>query len=262
MKIISFFALVAALFSSPAFAQHDACDVPSAWHEWAVAGNKTVFLSHLPMFSSIHAYQVIIEVGFQNESGNADDIYLKDRATHPHSDYTLSPGGSPETRLDFILPEVLKNKTSFPGYLHRANANGKDTILATDLKVTIKRIVYFHQFQGAEKKPAELSYFLFGNEKETLLAHFISGALDTTKAPAAPIDFDQILSVETKPSGSISQKELTVYPVTVLDRPNFLASRLKKEDVKAVIQTSSGSKPILIHVNSEFHLEESINRQN
>ena len=36
--------------------------VPVGFHEFEMFGDSSVFLSHYPMFGSIHAYQVLLEV--------------------------------------------------------------------------------------------------------------------------------------------------------------------------------------------------------
>ena len=36
--------------------------VPAGFHEFELFGNETLYLSHYPMFGSIHSYQVLLEV--------------------------------------------------------------------------------------------------------------------------------------------------------------------------------------------------------
>src|SRR4051812_17908992 len=104
--------------------QHPA-DQP-ATHNMLVVGEKTVYLSHLPMFQEEgeppmpHRYQAILEVTFAKQKG-----YVKDRRGHQTTNiYTLNPES-------FVLPELVavdphhkplnsfKALTIFRGHLER-----------------------------------------------------------------------------------------------------------------------------------------------
>jgi hypothetical protein len=70
-------------------------------HNMLVVGEKTVFLSHLPMFHGNHGFQVILEVAFSNSGGDPQAIYAKDRQNHPETKmYTLNPE-------EFVLQDLF-----------------------------------------------------------------------------------------------------------------------------------------------------------
>src|SRR4051812_47668342 len=66
---------------------------PPGTHNMLVIGEGPVFLSHLPMFdalnetktdyTSLHRYQVILEVTFTKDGRDVTDIYTKDRQHNP-----------------------------------------------------------------------------------------------------------------------------------------------------------------------------------
>jgi hypothetical protein len=54
-------------------------------HNMMVVGEKTPFLSHLPMFHSEHRFQVILETTFNKDGTSLDEIYMNDRKNHPNA---------------------------------------------------------------------------------------------------------------------------------------------------------------------------------
>ena len=88
-------------------------DAPNT-HNMLVFGEKTIYLSHLPMFDGVtpdktnytspHRYQVILKASFHRGAQNLQNIYINDR--HENADvriYTLMPE-------DFILPKLASGK--------------------------------------------------------------------------------------------------------------------------------------------------------
>src|SRR3954469_18010054 len=83
-------------------------------HNMMVVGEKSVFLSHLPMFMSPHNFQVILEATFTSEGRSVQEIYARDRQSHRQTKmYSLRP----EER--FKLPSLFTpnppSRTSFKG---------------------------------------------------------------------------------------------------------------------------------------------------
>ena len=87
---------------------------PPATHNMLVVGEKTVFLSHLPMFddlneektdyTSMHRYQVILEGRFIRNRKDVTNIYTKDRESNPGIKiYTLQPARFVLAR--FVYPD-------------------------------------------------------------------------------------------------------------------------------------------------------------
>lgn len=237
-----FVAAVALLGAKPA-------SNPPATHNMLVVGERTAYLSHLPMFQEKgeppmpHRYQVILEVTLgQQES------YARDRQAHPATTiYTLNP----ET---FVLPDLaapsrplrsFKANTVFRGHLER---DDKAAILQ-NVRVTVTRVIHFRQFDAKAKKPAELEYLLFGKGGELFLAHRIVG----------PPDFDQVLSVKAvEPAltdGELAQGVTVVFPGT----RNTAAGRLGVRKV-AGEATLAGSpavhRKVQVDVGKELYFEE------
>jgi len=220
-----------------------------ATHNMLVVGERTVYLSHLPMFQEKdqppmpHRYQVILEATFAKQ-----EVYAKDRQAHPATTiYMLNPE-------EFVLPDLasklkplqsLKANAVFRGHLER---RGKVPILR-DVGVTVTRVIHFRKFDPKAKKPSQLEYLLFGKGGELFLAHRIVG----------PPDFDQVLSVKAV-EPALSDEELArgvtvVFPGTA----NTPTGRLgvKKVAGEATVAGSPAvHKKIQVDVGKELFFEE------
>ncbi|HEV7518497.1 MAG TPA: hypothetical protein VGR07_19555, partial [Thermoanaerobaculia bacterium] len=222
---------------------------PLATHNMLVVGERTIYLSHLPMFQEEgqppmpHRYQAILEATFAKQ-----EDYAKDRQAHPATTiYTLNP-------KEFVLPDLVaqrqplqsfKAKAVFRGHLERA---GKVAILQ-DVRVRVTRVIHFRQFDPKAEKPPQLEYLLFGKGGELFLAHRIVG----------PPDFDQVLSVKAvEPAltdGELAQGVTVVFPGT----QNTATGRLgvKKVAGEATLAGSPGvHKKIQVEVGKELYFEE------
>ena len=253
--------LALGLFSarSTAAQQHPA-DRP-ATHNMLVIGEKTVYLSHLPMFQDPedlksqppeimpHRYQAIFEVAFDRQ-----DKYVKDRqAPGAPKLYTLGP------QEPFVLSELAptgpdaKPARSFKakvlrGHLEKPGPDGKGAILR-DVQVSVKRVVHFREFDPKAKRPARLEYLLFGKGGELFLAHLI----------VAPPDFDQLLSVKVTGHEFTDEELAQGVQVAFAGTANTPAARLKAKQ-QAVGEMTSGSPPstakLQIAVSGELFFEE------
>jgi hypothetical protein len=185
--------------------------MPVGYHEFRFfGGDGRYYLSHFPMFSSIHAFQYVVEVVLSEEAKQAvakderEDVARKRR-------YQLSPyrKGSvssvrAEDEEDWVLPDTLQSGKAINGDIFYLE--GKDRrIVSRNADVKIKAIVWKQELNPKFPRPTALTYVLFGTPKAAFLAHQIS-------APPKPgkqeTDFDQVLSVELL----TSSKELL--PVT------------------------------------------------
>jgi hypothetical protein len=165
------------IFANPTFAQHYP-DKP-ATHGMLLIGSETIYASHLPMFHSPHDYQIILALKFDTEKNQK---YIEDRKTHPDEFvYTIKPEA-------FVLPEMVNRTKKFKGNIYRGHFERGGVVIAKDVDVSIRRVVYFNQFKSGTRKPGYLRYILFGNSKEQFLAHQIT---------ARP-DFDEVVSVKLK----------------------------------------------------------------
>lgn len=218
-------------------------------HNMMVVGEKSVFLSHLPMFMSPHNFQVILEATFTSEGTNVQDVYSRDRQNHRQTKmYTLRPEESFE--LPSLFTPSPPSRDSFKGTILRGHLErgGKRISGLTNIDVNVKRVVYAQPLGPGFDKSDKLSYILFGSGEELFLAHVI----------AEPPDFDQILSV--KISNAPSDEELSRgVRVVILDRENS-ASRRIKEGEKVVGQGHvTGAHQFLelqIQADVEFYFEE------
>ncbi len=222
-------------------------------HNMMIVGNQTIFLSHLPMFDSEHRFQVIVEVAFDQDGTSLDGVYADDRQKHPDVKmYTLEPkelfvlsrlfSGDPETLLRSFPA------TAYRGHLERG---GRPLPQLTDIDVTVKRVVYAEEI-GRQAGPArsdELDYVLFGSDSELFLAHRIT----------QPPDFDQLLGV-TVSGHQFTQEELARgVAVTVLDRPNSPAQRLRAGETTNARGHITGAHmflPLEVNVTAEYYFEE------
>ena len=152
-----------------------------------MAGEQTVFLSHLPMFGSPHDYQVILEVALAKPGSDPQADYFSDRKKTGATLYTLEPER-------FVLPRLAARKplrsfkaSVYRGHFERFPTPAAKTAarVAQNVDVTVTRVIHFAQFDPAAAKPAHLEYLLFGKGDEFFLAHVVT----------RPPDFDQIISV-------------------------------------------------------------------
>ena len=147
-------------------------------------GDRAVYLSHYPMFGSIHAYQVLLEVKLTGD-GNDASSYLSHKQKNPLTRYSLSPE-TPDGEMHYwVMPDVIKTGQKFRANIHWQKSAGHPQYISRNATVEIVKVIYFRLFQPDDKKPDVLSYLLFGNASEAFLAHYI----------ASYPDFDHIVAV-------------------------------------------------------------------
>jgi len=218
-------------------------------HNMMVVGEKSVFLSHLPMFMPPHNFQVILEATFTSGGKNLQDVYARDRQSHRQTKmYTLQPEES------FKLPSLFTpdppSRNSFKGTIFRGHLErgGEKISGLTNVEIDVKRVIYAQKFGRGFDKSDKLTYILFGRGQELFLAHVI----------ATPPDFDQILSV--KIANPPSEEELSRgVSVTILDRENSASGRIKEKEQVAGQGHVSGAHQFLqlqIQADVEFYFEE------
>lgn len=221
-------------------------------HNMMIVGEKTIFISHLPMFMKPHNFQVILEATFTSAGKDVGSIYTKDRQSHPQVKmYTLSPDKF------FRLPSLFTPfdkpaRTSFKATILRGHLErGGQPIKGLEgIDVNIKRVVYARQLDtDIAAKPKDLSYILFGKGQELFLGHRI----------AAPPDFDQILSVKIDKAPSDEEMTLGV-SVTFLNRENSAAKRIREKEKVVGQGHVTGAHQFLqlpIEAKVEYYFEES-----
>jgi hypothetical protein len=199
---------------------HQMHEVRQEPHNMMVVGEKSVFLSHLPMFMAPHNFQVILEATFTSGGKNVTDIYSKDRQSNRQTKmYTLAPEEL------FKLPDLFTPnppaRNSFKGTIFRGHLEreGEEIEGLKMIDVNVKRVVYAQELGRGFNKSDKLKYILFGRGQELFLAHVIA------KVP----DFDQILSV--KIDNPPSEEELSRgVSVIIQDRENSASRRIKEKE--------------------------------
>lgn len=224
-------------------------------HNMLIVGQQTVFLSHLPMFStpaaiSSHRYQAILEATFtKSDSSNPQAVYASDRKSNPQTKiYTLNP-------QEFVLSDLVATSGNSPlssfqakifqGHLEKPGHK----LLLSDVEVNVTKVIHFREFDPNAAALAQLEYILFGKGKELFLAHFI------TKPP----DFDQVLQVSvldrTLPAEALS-KGLRV----LFSRSNSIAQRLReKQEAMGEIRGLGGAASAMkvkVKADVEYYFEE------
>jgi hypothetical protein len=220
--------------------------VPAGYHEFEMFGAKSIYLSHYPMFGSIHAYQVIIEVNLKSPDGsNPKEIYLSHKQKHPQARYSVSPETADGKPHYWVLPETIQEGNAFRANIHLERKAGPPVYLARNVTVEIKNLVYLRLFQPDDKKPMVLTYLLFGNDAETFMAHYIGNYPD----------FDQILSVRINSKNLPFNENESIALVTIPSRNNDKALRLGAKDKTVVGHINGKGVEWQIDVGTEIHSE-------
>jgi hypothetical protein len=225
-------------------------------HGQLIVGQETIYLSHLPMFmfdpkEHPHNFQVILEVTFTGQGSDPSATYVRDRRDHPEQPvYTFSP--EPFEMTDLVSTDPTRRRESFAGTVFRGHFErpGRRAI-AEGVTASVKRVVYFQEFDPKAEARAQAEYILFGKGDERFLAHVIT----------RPPDFDQVLAVRAVHGHDFSDDELArgarvVFP----SRPNTLEGRLQPEatmrgDLVVGEEPNVQRTHLEVEVGPEFYLE-------
>jgi len=207
-------------------------------HGMLFFGEVTLYLSHLPMFMSMHDHQVILEVSLTATGKDAHAIYRADRRDSGERVYTLVPERFSLQRLGAGGADALR---TFQGTLHRGHFEkpGKEAILE-DVRVSVINVIHFRKFDPNATMLPELQYLLFGHSGELYLAHWIT----------RPPDFDQVLPVKSI-SPDFSDEELRHGIIlTFPGRKNQITERLRAGE------QAIAHEDVTLETGSELYLEE------
>jgi hypothetical protein len=205
-----------------------------------------VYVSHLPMFSSPHDFQVILRV-----SGEAAKTY-GDFVAHFGLDpiFTFQPEPFSIDELDPSAPGGPA-RTSFRGALFRGHFERGGSKIATDAAFEVEQAIHFRRFRSAtghDKRP--LRYLCFGQPDAAHLAHLVEGP---------PPDFDQVLQVDVGALNGVSDEQLRDgVVIAVRDRRDEIEARLQPgEAFSAELdgEATGGSASIELTVASEYYFE-------
>ena len=218
-----------------------------------IVGNQHVFLSHLPMFASEHRFQLILDVDLARNKASRNNLYIKDRKEHSSVRmYTLEPSEI------FVLARLFSGDdkarlTSFRGKIFRGHLERRGTPLSqlTGIDVNVRRVVYAEEI-GQPRGPdraKDLEYIVFGKGQDIFLAHRIT----------QPPDFDQLLSIKISGSALTDDELNRGVMVTVPNRPNEPARRLRQGETATVQGRVTGAHaflPLEVIVIAEPYFEE------
>lgn len=173
--------------------------MPVGHHEFRVCiGDGKFFLSHFPRFSSIHAYQYIVEVSFDDDSRLAIEKDVKEDIKRERR-YQLEPfrkgpvsADRAEDEDDWVLPDTLKAGKSFNGDIFHFEGEERQ-VVGRNVTATVKGIVWKEELNPRFPRPKALTYVLFGTPKAAFLAHQLSAPHKPGKQET---DFDHVLSVD------------------------------------------------------------------
>jgi hypothetical protein len=240
---------------------HSPADDRPNTHNMLVVGERTVFLSHLPMFDELnrdktaytspHRFQVILEATFSDHGKSVQNLYTNDRKAHPGIKmYTLSPEPMVLAKLftpDPQHPSVTSFRaTVFRGHLERG---GQPIPGLKNIDVTVKRVILAREFDPAETKAGELEYLLLGMGNELFLAHRISN----------PPDFDQVLAIKIGDPPLTEDQLSRGLTVTINNQKNASSQRITQGQKVTGKAHAAGAHEFLnlqIQAVTELYFEE------
>ncbi|MFI0809522.1 hypothetical protein [Streptomyces echinatus] len=159
-------------------------------HGMLVFGREVVYFSHLPMFGAPHNYQILLEVGLNDDVRKALHSH---RHVFPDEPYdTFEPVPFPMAEVDPAGDGPRRTTMTgnvFCGHFER-RARGTRP-LASNIEVRIERVARFTELDVNARATDDgtLRYLCFGHGDQLFLAHSIRGW------PS----FDQILEVRAVP---------------------------------------------------------------
>ncbi|MEK6406624.1 MAG: hypothetical protein AABN34_06635 [Acidobacteriota bacterium] len=219
---------------------------PPATHGMLLFGEKSVYLSHLPMFSMpVHRYQVILEVTLTKAGSDPQAAYVQDRRQHPSTRiYTFEPE-------PFVLPELdPKNpqRSSFKGTIFRGHFERGGNPINEKVVATVARVVHFRKFDSQAAGLPQLEYFLFGKGQDLFLAHLIT----------SPPDFDQVLSVKQVDRKFTDEELSKGAPIIFPGKKNTPGQRIKAaQQVTGQVKEAAGAaaKTVKLRPGVQFYFE-------
>jgi hypothetical protein len=241
-------------------AQHDhGGSMPVGYHEFRLfGGDGKFYISHFPMFSSIHAFQFIVEVELDEAARQAMAKDEQDDAKHERR-YQLSPykkgpvsKNRREDEDDWVLPDTLQAGKSFTGDIFY-EARKERQIVSRSAAVTVKGVVWKQELNPRFPRPTSLTYVLFGTPKAAFLAHQIS-------APPKPgrqdSDFDQVLSIEIVTASPELSPVRAGKRVAVSGLENLEEKRLRPGQRIKLSQVENESNTMDVVIKNELQMEQ------
>jgi len=176
----------------------------SGFHNMVLFGHPDdlLYAYHLPLFSGeingqhghvlMHIYQGIWNVQFDKETATSYEkvFYNKWLPENPYPFFSLGPRGKSFKVPEMICQKNFETKVAVT-YGHIENnpsfPSPKPLMRTLSTMKTLSSPVFAQRFKGDSKN--ELTYILFGTDKQKYLAHFLTDDENS---------FDQILAVSIK----------------------------------------------------------------
>ncbi len=226
-------------------------------HGMLIAGEETIYVSHLPMWMRPHNFQVILEVTFRGPD-QPQARYVEDRKTTGTRLYTLNPSEQWDLReLAPTGPQRLPSRSSFQATIwrnhfesHPVTHPGRKFLIAKNAEVHVENVVYFQELHPDSPGLQDLEYVLFGKGQELFLAHMIT----------RPPDFDQVLSVQVGNHQFTDEDLLHGVRVVFPGRANTISSKIKEGEQllgkgRVVGQDAPGGRDLPVGAGIELYFE-------
>lgn len=244
MKLKKTMALVASIFalcacSSRHFENHNhdtdtQASSKAFVHGMIVFGTNTVYASHIPMFRAPHAIQALFEIELSHAKLDVKSIYQKQNTSEKQPLISIKPA-------PFSLPDLLNGKiSSFKVSLFTGNYEQGGKLLLSDVKVTVKKVIYANPLSTKTKPLSKLTYFVLKDRQDVYLVHRMT----------APVNFDQIIQVRS----SIPAENLP-FEIEIEGRKDIVGEKLSDKSVVNILNpeaTISGVNKFYCLVGIEF----------
>lgn len=231
----------------------DTMKPPVGIHGMAIVGEKTIYLSHLPMWMAPHNFQVILQATFHGEN-DPQERYVKDRQATGTKLYTLQP--SEAFALEDLVPVSPQDsplRTSFRAVIWRNHfENHPQTHPGKRLKigeadVHVEQVVYFRRLPFQRPPQWNITYVPFGQGEELFAAHLIT----------TPPDFDQIVSLQIENQPASENEKLSGIPITLIGRADTISEKLKEgERLQGTLRRGTrGEHTLQFTTGTEWYFE-------
>jgi hypothetical protein len=193
-------------------------------HSFAILGERTLFLAHLPMFvMENHCYEVIVEAVLR---GDVKERYLEQRRQHPEDTFFL--GNAPDDL--WTMPELqIGRRRSFMADIWRGIPYKTryehwpwmhQTPAISGARVDVERVVHYRHLDFNEEYRPTLSYVLFGAETEAFLVH----------RPIKKPHFDHVVTLAASPAWLPPDQLRAGVPVNIPRIPDHLHCKSPLQD--------------------------------
>ena len=191
-----------------------------AVHGMVLFGSQRIYLSHIPLFSSPHNIQVVVEVAIASGVPAAQQQFGNKLFTvRPNSAFSL------HDLAHGFLPGIT-------GTIYLGNFESGGTPAHRNVKFDVMRVIFQRAMSASTPRSPSLDYLAVGTPSQAFLVHIID----------APPSFDQIVSVDLDTNSWLDAPSLELGTlVKIPGRPNAVASRLAANAVVDAVKLQTSS---------------------